>query len=112
MKHKYRAKPTIVDGIRFASKKEAKRYGELKLLESAGKISNLQLQVIFAWECFLTVDGFESAKVRETEKYIADFVYTENQKEVVEDVKGFQTPVYKRKRKIMRKLFGIEIRET
>jgi dsDNA-binding SOS-regulon protein len=42
--NKYLNKKTEIDGITFASKKEAKRYSELKLLEKAKKIEDLQLQ--------------------------------------------------------------------
>ena len=47
MSHKYNAIPTTVDGIRFASKREARRYLELKLLQKAGHISDLELQPRF-----------------------------------------------------------------
>lgn len=96
--HKYRAKPTTVDGIRFASQKEARRYRELRLLECAGKISDLELQVKYA-----LVDVI---------KYVADFRYKENGETVVEDVKGYKTPIYRRKAKLMKKQHGIEIKET
>lgn len=98
--HKYRAKPTVVDGIHFGSQKEAKRYGELKLLQKAGQISDLKLQVRF--------------KLVQTVTYVADFEYYDRLKgaKVVEDVKGFRTPVYKRKRKLMKEQHGIEILES
>jgi len=95
---KYNATPTIVDGRRFPSKREANRYCELKLLERAGKISDLELQVPF----FLVIK----------EKYIADFVYHEKGERIVEDCKGFRTSVYRRKRNAMRKQHNIIIRET
>jgi hypothetical protein len=97
-KHKYRANPTTVDGIRFASAKEARRYSELKLLVRAGKITELRLQPKF--------------KLVIEETYIADFEYIENGKLVVEDVKGFLTGTYRRKRRAMKKQHGIEIKET
>lgn len=96
--HKYRANATTVDGIRFASEKEANRYGELKLLEKAGKISKLELQVPY--------------KLVVEETYLADFRYLENGSEVVEDVKGCLTREYKRKRKAMKKQHGVTILET
>lgn len=97
-KHKYRANPTTIDGIKFASAKEAKRYGELKLLQRAGKISGLKLQPKFdlVIEC----------------KYVADFEYVENGERIIEDVKGFRTGTFKRNRKAMRDQHGIVIRET
>ena len=97
---KFRNKPTEVDGIRFASKKEANRYCELKLLEKAGKIWSLELQprfqLIHAGELICT--------------YVADFRY--NPGGVVEDVKGVRTAAYQIKKKLMRILKGIEIQEV
>jgi hypothetical protein len=97
-KHKYSAKPTIHDGIRFDSKREAHRYAELKLLEKAGRISNLRRQV-------------RDALVIQT-TYVADFVYDEGGEEIVEDVKGHRTREYLQKRREMRKQHNIDIRET
>lgn len=100
---KYSAKPTIVDGIRFASKAESRRYSELKNLERANIISGLTLQPKFP----LIVNG---AKVC---TYIGDFAYIEDAKYVVEDVKGFATPDYKIKRKLLLALTpGLDHRET
>ena len=97
-KHKYFACPTIVDGIKFASAKEARRYGELKLLQLAGKISELELQPRF--------------KLVIEETYVADFRYFENGETIIEDVKGCLTREYKRKRKAMKKQYGVTILET
>lgn len=99
---KYRAVPTFVDGIRFASKKEAKRYQELKLLEKAGEISDLSLQHSFLLSVGDTIIG----------KYVADFVYKENGKSIIEDTKGVRTPVYKWKKKHFEAQMGIKIKET
>ena len=88
---KFNAKPTHVDGIRFASKREAHRFTELKCLERAGIISHLELQPRFP----LIVGG----KVVCT--YIGDFRYLENGKSVTEDVKGFKTGEYIIKRKLL-----------
>jgi hypothetical protein len=81
---KYKAVPTVVDGIRFASKKEAKRYQELKLLVRANEIKDLLLQPRFS----LTVDGIFICT------YVGDFQYTEGNEVFVEDCKGFKTPAY------------------
>jgi len=95
-KSKYAAIPTVVDGIRFASKREARRYGELRLLERAGEIASLELQPTFP----CVVSG---AKVC---TYIADFAYTsEAGKRVVEDVKGVKTPVYRLKKKLVEAIY-------
>ena len=80
---KYRNKPTTVDGIRFASKAEARRYGELKLLEKAGEISGLDLQPAYNLHTFNMLDQPVCVG-----KYVADFTYNENGREVVEDVKS------------------------
>ena len=101
---KYKAKPTEIDGIRFASKREAKRYQELKLLERAKEIQDLKLQVPY-------VLIQKSAHGREI-KYVADFVYEENGQTIVEDSKGFRTDVYKLKKRLMAEVYGITIRET
>lgn len=102
MTNKYRAVPTIVDGIRFASKKEARRWGELMLLYQAGKIGPVELQP----EYQLVVNG------QLVGKYRADFRYPEDGQLVVEDAKGVRTPVYKLKRKLMLALHGIDIKEV
>ena len=113
---KYRNKPTEVDGIRFASKKEAKRYGELKLLERVGEIVDLELQPEFT---FMLPNGklLRAGQLGRPRKYIADFRYREVMKQgrmdvVVEDCKGVRTELYKWKRDLMRDLNGIVIRET
>lgn len=104
--NKYHAKKTIVDGIEFDSKKEANRYYELLLMKRCGIIKDLQLQVPF--ELIPKQDGERACK------YIADFVYydCENYCQVVEDVKGIKTDVYKIKRKLMLQVYGIKIKEV
>lgn len=97
-RHKYGARRVEVDGISFASRKEARRYQELKLLERAGKIQNLRRQIRFA--------------LVQTVVYVADFQYTENGETVVEDVKGYRTAEYKRKRRLMLEQHQIAIKET
>lgn len=106
-KSKYSNVPTAVDGVRFDSKAEARRYGELKLLELAGQISELFCQVKYPLEV-RTPDG-RSVVV---ESYLADFTYREGGHLIVEDVKGHITRDYIRKRKWMKSVYGIEIRET
>lgn len=116
---KYGEKKVRVDGIVFASKREARRYCELKLLQRAGKIKDLELQKTFE---LLPVQrehdtigkrgGVKKGKVIEQSvKYVADFVYTENGQTVVEDTKGFRTKDYIIKRKMLLYFYGIKIRE-
>ena len=106
---KYHATKTLVNGIMFDSKKEADRYCELKLLEKAGKIQNLQLQVKYD---LIPASKKSGERLERPISYIADFVYTEDGETVVEDVKGVKTDVYKIKRKLMIQKYGIWIRET
>ena len=102
--NKYGAKKTVVDGITFDSKREAERYGELKLLRLAGKIADLDLQVPFP----LTVNGVVIGK------WVADFVYwdTEEGKWIYEDCKGYRTDLYKRTKKHVEAQYDIKILET
>ena len=108
-KHKYGAKKCEVDGIVFDSMHEMKRYHELKLLQRAGKIQNLKLQPEFELQEEFTYKG---KKIRPI-KYIADFMYNEGDKIVVEDTKGYKTDVYNLKIKIFKKRYPeFEFRET
>jgi hypothetical protein len=112
MNHKYRAKPTVIDGIRFASQKEARRYQELRLLERAGEIHGLQLQPRFP---LLAPPGGNRLG-----EYRADFRYCTcrrgakcaRSQEVVEDVKGFKTPLYRWKKRHVEAQYGIQVIET
>lgn len=98
---KYRAKKTEIDGIKFDSKKEAKRYIVLKALESNGEIKNLTLQ-----PKFLLQEGFrKNGKAYRKIEYVADFMYQQGGKLIVEDVKGMKTDVYKLKQKLFEKRY-------
>lgn len=110
MPSKYHARKTVVDGITFDSKREAKRYGELKLLERAGAIRDLRRQVRFELIPAFDVGG----KHYRPTSYVADFVYTDCKTgtEVVEDVKGVRTDVYRLKSKMFAHKFGVVILET
>lgn len=90
---KYKAKPTEIDGVRFASKREASRYVELKLMQQQGVIERLELQPVYQ----ISING------RPVCKAIMDFRYfcRARQRHVVEDVKGVDTPVSKLKRKMV-----------
>lgn len=98
--------PTAVDGQRFPSKREAERYRQLLLLAKADRIRGLELQVRYE----LKVRG------RKVCEYRADFVYEEYENRiwarVVEDCKGFRTPEYKLKKKLMKACLDIDLRET
>lgn len=87
--NKYHNKPTFVDDIRFASKAEARRYGQLKDMENKGFIKDLKLQPVFEFPCGI--------------KYRGDFQYILQGKIVVEDVKGMKTNIFKLKEKMFKK---------
>ena len=98
-----------VNGITFDSRKEANRYIELSSLEKVGKVSDLQCQVKFELIPSQRING----KVAERAcHYIADFVYMENGQKVVEDTKGFKTPEYIIKRKLMLWVHKIQVKES
>ena len=106
---KYYSKKVTINGITFDSKKEAKRYSELVLLERAGKIHNLERQVKVELIPSQRIDG---KVVERSCHYVADFVYQEDGKTVVEDTKGYKTKDYIIKRKLMLFLKGIRIKEV
>ncbi len=90
------------NGIVFDSKREMARYIHLMILENAGKIQDLERQISYPIE----VNGQKICN------YIADFRYRDNDVTVVEDSKGVRTPVYRLKAKLVRAVYGIEIKET
>jgi len=106
---KYGNRKTVVDGITFDSAKESRRYSELRLMEKAGAITHLVRQPTFDF----VVSGQMICRYR------ADFSYFQMQPNgselpeelVVEDVKGFKTPLYRVKAKLLKAIHGIEIRE-
>lgn len=105
MPNKYHAVKTVVDGIEFPSKREAARYRQLRILERAGQIADLRMQVKYP----LVVNGVKIGR------YTSDFNYLENGVEVVEDVKSPATKKardYQLRRKLMLAIHGIEIKET
>ena len=106
---KYGNRAVTLNGEKFDSHKEARRYGELVLLERAGQISNLERQVRFE----LIPSQYRDGRcVERAAHYIADFVYMEDGKKVVEDTKGFRTKDYILKRKLMLMVHNIRIKEV
>lgn len=100
MASKYHSQKVIINGQKFDSKKEAKRGFDLQLLEKAGKIAGLQFQVPFVLQESFKING----KTERAITYVADAVYFENGKMVVEDTKSDMTrklPVYRMKRKML-----------
>lgn len=108
---KYRNRKVTVDGITFDSVKESRRYTELKLLQRGGYIKNLQLQVPYV---IIPSQRDKDGKVVDRAiKYYADFVYdTPEGEQVVEDAKGVRTDVYRLKKKLLRYIHGITIKEV
>lgn len=125
---KYGNKKVVVDGIEFDSKKEARRYYELKLLQRAGKISDLQLQREFELipAQYETIEryGKTGKRLQDGKRciekscvYKADFCYMQDGQLVVEDVKGYRDPQsagyakFVIKRKLMLHKYGIRVIE-
>lgn len=96
--NKYRNKPTSLDGIRFASKREAQRYSMLKLAEKSGAIRDLKLQPVYKFP-------FGAS-------YRADFSYIDkDNRQIAEDVKGVLTETFKLKKRCFEYYYkGIELR--
>lgn len=106
---KYHAKKTTVDGITFDSRREADRYLVLKGMEDDGAIEDLRRQVRYELVPAFDVDGRHYRPVY----YVADFVYMEEDgREVVEDVKGMRTDVYRLKSKLFARRYGMNVKET
>lgn len=104
---KYHNRVVTVDGYRFASRAEFRRYQELRALQVLGKIRDLRVQVPLRIE----VNGMLVCT------YVADFTYEEPWMlgawaTIVEDVKGYQTAVYRLKRKLVQAVLGVTIREV
>jgi hypothetical protein len=123
MKNKYYAKKTMFNGIEFDSRKEARRYSELLLLQRAGAIRDLELQKKFVlipaqYETYERY-GKKGQRLQDGQRlvekecaYLADFVYKEDGKTIVEDTKGIKTKDYIIKRKLMLYVHGIKIKEV
>lgn len=125
-KSKYGAEKTTVNGISFASKKEARRYQELLLLQRAGKIAGLDLQVKYEIiqehrepDTIGPRGGRKKGKIIEPARYyVADFVYYDSQTAelVVEDVKGYRGgqayALFKIKKALMLDRYGIIVKEV
>lgn len=126
MRNKYGArKVTAPDGQVFDSQKECQRYGVLRLLERAGKISDLRRQVKFELiptQREVSTEIYKAgpqkglpkpgAIIEKPVTYVADFTYWQDGKYIVEDVKGCKTEVYRLKKKLLLWTHGIRIKET
>lgn len=123
---KYLSQKITVDGILFDSKKEAGRYHVLKLMERAGKITGLRLQVPYEliptqYE-YYTRFGKTGKRLKDGKRciekscsYIADFVYRDSDGNlIVEDTKSpvTRTEAYRIKKKLMLQIYGVKIQEV
>lgn len=101
---KYNAAKVTLDGHRFDSRREARRYEELKQMEAAGKIAQLELQPRFELQPAFRYRGEAVRKI----EYVADFRYLDYERGglVVEDVKGMRTDVYRLKKKLFLAKYG------
>lgn len=108
---KYHNIKTEADGYIFDSRKEARRWNELKLWERCGGIENLRRQVRYT---LINGQRWRDGKKHRDTTYVADFVYTisDTGELVVEDVKGVRTQAYKIKRELMKQIYDIEIKEV
>lgn len=111
---KYQNKKTEIDGIIFDSKKEARVYGELKLLKLSGEIKDFERQKVFQLvpSQYDVIDG-KTKCIEKPLTYKADFVVHHNDGETtVLDAKGMRTPLYTAKRKLMLFIHKIRIKEV
>lgn len=116
---KYHNNKVVFGGIRFDSKREARRFSELRILEKAGVIQNLRRQVPFELiptqklpKPYKKPGNKGMTRSEGSVKYIADFVYERGDETIVEDTKGMRTPDYIIKRKLMLFVHGIQVTEV
>lgn len=106
---KYGNKPCVIGGEKYRSQREAKRHQQLLVLQRAGLVANLKREVPFQLAPSVRYAGKRATPAL---RYVADFVYTRDGAQVVEDCKGFRTEAYKVKKHLMLAVHGIELLET
>lgn len=104
---KYRNTAVVIDGIRFASKREGKCWVELKALEYAKKITGLRRQVRIP----IHVPHWKTGEPIIAAHWVADFVFIEDGVEIWADAKGWPSDVYRLKKRMIYAEYGVEIRE-
>ena len=121
---KYGNRKVIIEGINFDSEREAKRYLILKDYQNKGDISDLKLQVVYELipairelktVVLKTKTIQKEVTIQQAITYRCDFTYVKNEKLIVEDVKispKMLPPEYKLKKKLLRYVHGIDIREV
>jgi ethanolamine ammonia-lyase small subunit len=110
---KYRSKKVVQDGITFDSKKEARRWVELEMMQAEGQISELRRQVPFVLAPAVKLDG--EVRTKPALRYMSDFTYVLDGVLVVEDTKSAPTrklPAYRMKKHLMATVHGIHIKEV
>lgn len=109
---KYRNEKVEVDGVRHDSKKEARRWQQLQMMEKAGQITGLKRQVAF--ELAPGVKFRNSPRAKPALRYVADAVYVRDGETIIEDCKSpptRQSPIYRAKKHLMLSVLGLEITE-
>ena len=103
---KYKNKKVVRGGIKYDSGKEAKRALDLEIKQRKGEVSELKRQVRFVLQDSFKMPSKKTKQGFETIKeiaYVADFTYFMGGQFYIEDVKGYKTPEYKIKAKMLRK---------
>jgi len=114
-RRKYHNETAIVEGQAFDSRREARRFQELRLLERGGEIADLQRQPEFPIHSPILSHAGEVIGLVVVAKYIADFQYRDLRRAgavVIEDAKGVRTPLYRLKKRLVVAQYGIDIREV
>ena len=106
--NKFRNKPQVVDGVRFDSKRELRQWGELQILERAGKISQLERQIAYVLAPSVKIEG--EKRRRPALRYTADFRYVEGGQTVVADSKGHADEAFRIRQHLMKSVHGIDVR--
>jgi len=106
--NKYGNHKVKINGMTFDSNREYERWCELRLLERAKRITDLQRQVKIPLQDGFTLNGKRYQPIT----YVADFVYTRDGETIVEDAKGYKTDVYQLKKKMYAFRYGKEINEV
>lgn len=108
---KYGNRPQTIGLEKYRSQREAARHQKLMLWQKAGHIAGLTREVPFVLAPKVKIEG--EKRTRPAVRYVADFVYsTADGRQVVEDAKGMQTPVYRLKKHLMKTVHGIDVQEV
>lgn len=107
---KYGNRKTVIDGLKFDSAAEARRWCDLVLLQKAGRITQLEREIPLQLVPGVKLHG--EVRARPAIRLVVDFRYTENGVTVWEDTKGMETPASRMKRHMAKALHGIDVRVT